>query len=194
MRRNATAVIAFALILAMRSVQAGPITYTETVVGSGSLGGTDFTSELITLTVTADTAAITNPDPGFFTVPGLTAMVSVATVGSGTFTGSTNVFDNQGAQVAGIESGTGRPDILDIANSVFATYDLSTPIGPVTGTPSGNPGTSFATSAGAFIITGTADTGTFQAGSAVPEPSSLWMAGTAAVAGLGLWSRRRNRR
>jgi LPXTG-motif cell wall-anchored protein len=40
------------------------------------------------------------------------------------------------------------------------------------------------------MIESTAPTGTFQA-TAVPEPPSLILAGTTALAGLGLWSRRR---
>jgi len=191
-RRNATAVFAFALILSMRSVEGGAISYTEMAVGSGSLGGMAFTNELITLTVTADTTGVMNPSPGFFTVLSSLATVSVASVGSGTLAVGSFIFDRQSVQTAGLELGV--PDILDITNAAFATYDLTTSIGPVTGSTTINAGSVFATSAGDFIINTIAATGTFQAmvgGSAVPEPSSILMAGLAALVGLGLWSRRR---
>ena len=74
-------------------------------------------------------------------------------------------------------------------------YTLTTSIGPVTGTdnPGYNGSVAFSTSVGDFDLFSVSSQTTFQAAT-VPEPSSLVMAGAAAAFGLGVWSRRRNRR
>jgi hypothetical protein len=152
-----------------------PITYTETVTASGSLGSTTFTNALVTLTATADTNNIVNYLPGYLGVNNTTATVSVAGDGSGTFTIPTLTYDSQLFSAAGFESGTtGVPgsNILDVGNSAFATYNLRSSIGPLSGTPAINSGTTFSTTAGSFILNSTSGNATFQA-TAVPEPATL---------------------
>jgi hypothetical protein len=74
---------------------------------------------------------------------------------------------------------------LDVVSSSFATYDLTTPIGPITGPALISP-VPFPTSDGPFILTGV-EFATFTATTttAVPEPASRTLLG-AALAGLGL--------
>jgi hypothetical protein len=58
--------------------------------------------------------------------------------------------------------------ILATENAAFSTYDLSTPIGPISGTALFNPGLAFPTTAGALIIN-TSSNPTFSA-AVVPGP------------------------
>ena len=196
--RSATAaVIAFALILSMRSVEAGPITYTETATGSGSLGGASFTNALVTITAIADTADIILSDPSdmFYKVTNMSTTVDVAGIGSAMFTDAIYTGVVQLFQVAGF-SDPKSEDILDTKSSAFSTYNLSTSLGPLSGTTVINPGFAFPTTGGDFVFNSANANGdsTFQATLAsIPEPSSLILAGTAALAGLGLYSRRRGR-
>jgi hypothetical protein len=202
MHRTAS-LVAIALASLASPALAAPITYTETVVASGSLGGTPFTNALVTFTQTADTAAITTVSPGLLEVQDITSTVSVAGVGAGAFAGPTVTFVNQAsiAANAGLAVDTvssNGPIILNAFNPALAAYNLATSIGPVSGPlPTYAPGTAFATFAGDFVINvnGISGNSTFQATlvAAVPEPSSLVMAGAAALAGLGYaWRRRRS--
>src|SRR5262249_21827250 len=81
----------------------------------------------------------------------------------------------------------GPSSILDTFNSAFATYNLASSIGPLSGSPFINPGLGFATTAGTLIfnasgtLTFTATTGT----ATVPELSSLSVLAVA-MAMLGL--------
>src|SRR4051812_22792256 len=97
---GAAAVLGLVVLAAGRG-GAGPITYTETVVGSGSLGGTSFTDSLITVTATADTNDILNPATGFFQVGNASVAIQVAGVGSGMATIPGTTFVNQTTQVVG---------------------------------------------------------------------------------------------
>lgn len=154
-------------------LSASILTYTDQAIASGSLGGTAFTNALVTLTLTGNTSSVTSPSPGIFTlVAPLT--VSVAGLGSTSFTDTAQAVDNQSNGLAGFGDNTLNVFILGTGNSVFASYNLSTPIGPDTGSPALNPGASFNTASGAFVIT-SAGNSTFTASglSSVPEPSEF---------------------
>src|SRR5579862_1176439 len=67
---------------------AAPITYTETLTASGTLGGTTFTDALVTVTLTGDTSNVTaGPVPHTDVLVNTgSATVSVSGIGTGTFT------------------------------------------------------------------------------------------------------------
>jgi hypothetical protein len=161
------------------SATAGLITYTETVTGSGSLGGTAFTDALITITATADTGNVMNAGPGILDVKNASTTLDVTGIGSGTFTGNMVTFVNQNVSpqtpAVGFADLTVGADVLDTSNPAFATYDLTTPIGPVSGPSILSTGSTFGTTAGNFKLTATSGLVTFEATTqgAVPEPSTL---------------------
>src|SRR5262249_27134330 len=147
---------------------------------------TPFTDASVTVTATADTSMVMNLGSGLFQVTSLTASVSVTGLGTATFTGPTRTFDNQPVPGAGISTLAG-PDILDVINNpALAPYDLTTSIGPLTGTPAFNPGMHFATTSGDFVLNSVTGNTTFQAtAQPAPEPSALalFSLGAAALAG-----------
>jgi len=103
-------------------------------------------------------------------VPDITATVFVSGIGAATFTIPTINVVNQNLPAVGFSDPTHNLAILFANNnSVFVSYDLSTSIGLLTGTPSFNPFSSFETTADIFSISSVSDI-TFQA-IMVPEPS-----------------------
>lgn len=170
---------------------ASPITYTETDTVSGSLDGITFTDASILLTMNNDTTSIVGA-PGFFYNVG-TATVSINGGAPLNFSNTMEVFSNQGTKAVGFEQ-YGFLDVLDDVAAPFATYDLATSIGPTTGTPLLNPGYSFATSGGAFIITSAGDP-TFSAttGATVPEPGSLGLLAMGLLSLAAVYGYRRRR-
>jgi hypothetical protein len=173
-RPIAIAVVAMGLLFEARSASAGMITYVETATASGSLGGTNFTFAQVTITATADTANIILSDPTdmFYKVTNMSTTVDVAGVGSAMFTDAIFTGVVQLFQVAGF-SDPKSEDILDTKSPAFSTYDLSTSIGPLSGTTVINPGFAFPTTAGDLILTAAVANGdsTFQATlAAIPSP------------------------
>jgi hypothetical protein len=172
--------------------RAESITYTMKATGSGSLNGTPFTDAPVTLTLSGDTANVMGIGQSFL-ITG-TATVTVAGV-TDTFKDPITVVVDQSGGQAGFFDGLA---ILNTFNSAFNSYDLKTPIGPVTGGASGNagnmvpltPGGSFVWGAGGVPGTSTF-TATTQTTTA-PEPASLTLLGVGAVdlAGYG-WRKRR---
>jgi hypothetical protein len=174
--------------------RAGPITYTETATGSGSLGGTSFTDATVTITGTGDTANIRDSVPGFFNNSPITATVTVAGIGTATFTGTIIVHDNQPTSLVAFSDETAGADILGTSGSPFDTYDLKTAVGPVSG-PADEVGfgRDLATTDGAFVLNSVVnDTATFTA-TPTPEPASLTLLGLGAAGLLGYgWRRKRS--
>jgi hypothetical protein len=172
--------------------QAAPITYTFTVTASGSLGPNPFNNAALTVTDTANTDSVREVSPGLFQVLDLTATVSVAGLGTATFTFATITFLNQ--NVSGVV-GTFGPgtDILDvIGNPALDTYDLTTSIGPLTGSPLFSSGIHFRTTSGDLVLDGVSGNATFAAvASPAPEPSGLALTavGLAGVVGF-VWRRK----
>jgi hypothetical protein len=156
---------------------AGPITYTEQTTGSGSLGGSNFTNALVTLVLVGDTSTIYSDGPGVFRDLG-TATVTVAGIGTTTFTDQMGFASIQAFPLAGIFDQTmGDTMLLATIDPSFATYSLGTAIGPVSNGLFYTPLESFSTTDGAFVITGTLNgTSTFTA-TTVPEPGSMALIG-----------------
>jgi hypothetical protein len=205
MRRFLTAAAVLGSIAATNGrASADLITYTETVVASGSLGGVQFTGALVTIVATADTAGVVRLQqfPAILAVDNASATILVAGLGEATFTTPTFTYVNTidrglgNNARSGIEAGTiAQPsiDILDVNSTAFTSYDLKTPFGPINGRASGGGGGqfSFDTSSGALFFDSFAFApATFVAG--VPEPSSLSLA-IVGVVGLTMVARRRPR-
>ena len=179
-------------ILGANSAFAVPITYTEQAAATGSLDGNPFTDATVVLTMINDTANVFG-GPTLFENIG-TVTVSVGGGPSETFTNETEVFSSQSSPAsAGFSDLTQTFDMLDTVSDLFATYDLRTSIGPISGAPLISPGVSFPTDSGAFILTTVTGNATFTATlTAAPEPTSLALLG-AAFAGFGVIRRRKKR-
>ncbi len=189
--------LAAALVVSLAvGARAEIITDTFKGVTSGSLGVTGFTDAAFTITATYDSATVSSP-MGNPLAPDITSTFDIAGVGSGTFSGTTYSVDLPGT--------VSMPGFLIIADQEFAnaimgvishafdSYDLKTPIGPITGAGAPNPGYYFATSLGDLGFSSVTGTATVTA-AAVPEPSSLVLAGIGTVTAIGWFARRRRER
>ena len=183
--------LALCLICCCASLQATPFYYSDEAEASGSLGSSTFTNALVTATFFGDTTNVSPVGSDYLNTVGA-AFVTVAGLGTATFTDSVIAFDVQGGLVAGIYDATVSNEILDTQNSAFATYDLTTPIGPISGTANVPVALSFETNMGALVFTSIGRTSTFSAGE-VPEPltSTLTCSGLVLIAILRLRQRAR---
>jgi hypothetical protein len=160
--------------------------YTFTGTGSGSFGADQFSDASFSITSIADTGNIQETS-GIFKVPDSVATVWVSGLGSATFTVPTINVGNTVVGRVGISGSIMA--ILFNGDPAFASYDLSSPIGPVTGIPIFNPGLGFSTTSGNFLFTSVSSV-TFQA-EVVPEPSVVALLG---VGFVGLAFRYQSRR
>ena len=184
---------------------AGSITYTFSgTIFDGTIGTTDLTNEPFTVSVSSDTSEVTSSTSvygtTFTTPPFQPASITLAGFGTATLTNGATVFDFQNAGgpselflSVGL-TGTQQFAWIGLGDPAFATYDLTTAIGPI-GELSFSSTVSFATSLGNAVIVDVADAPTtFTAqlsGSSVPEPSSLILGliGLASVGGLDVCKR-----
>jgi len=196
-----------ALLGCITPVHAAPITYTLSTTASGTLGGTSFTDALVTVTLTADTEnVVPGPTPFTGAVANYgTAVVNVAGIGTGSFTGPVGIFSSLN-DPASLAFFGGTPGVIMIDNttdtgiiaelgSAFGTYDLRSSLGPLTG-PGGPASGShttpvFSTTVGDFTWaigqTGGTLPSTFTA-SATPEPGTFGILAAGLVAVV--WRRR----
>jgi len=169
---------------------AGPITFTISTTGSGTLGASTFTDATITFTQVSDTALIGS----CFSAIDLCSPTSTANTltlqGLGTFTitDPTRFFDNPGGSV-GVDDSNTFIDAISEHDAAFVSYNMQTALGPISNTVSSPKYTGMGTSGGAFSYTGNSTVATFRAVtgvSAVPEPGSLGLALGGAMLGLFL--------
>lgn len=171
---------------------AASITYTEQTVGTGRLGADSFTNALVTITFTGDTNNVYSYSPGLYLNSSGTALVTVAGVGTASFTDSMAVFDTQPEQAFGIADLSAQADVLSSQDPAFATYYLRTSLGLVSSTSVGiNPEDAFNTTQGEISLTAAGDA--TATASTVPEPSSflLLSLGLTGLARLGRGQRQR---
>lgn len=180
---------AFSMLLALASTcvpcLASNLTYTFAGIASGSVGNQAFTGASFTVSVSADpTGAVFNSPVWFLYFPANTAIISIGGIGSGLLLEAGYLFDNQ-AGAGGMVGFGSSNDLIQIRDdafnsTAFATYDLTTTIGPlgVVSNPSIGDWTNIPTSLGLVNLT-SHDRVTFQASgstSSVPEPSSALLA------------------
>jgi len=121
----------FVLLAVAMPGSAASITYTFSGTGTGDLNGVPFTDTAFTITSQANTGSI-NPAcfTGVYCVRSNPATIAIAGFGPATFTTATEVFDNISG-VLGFERWFDMPDLLDLSNPAFVTYNLATSIGPI---------------------------------------------------------------
>ena len=179
-------------VLCMTNAKAVPITYTETATVSGSIQAGIlvllFNNTLLTLTGTGDTTNIETPDSTHF-FNNVTLSFSVAG-SSGTFTNPTSVFSNQNTLVVGFTDETVGTDILDTSSAAFASYALSTSIGPITGSSAISTGASFPTSVGTLTLSSAGDATFTAVVTPLPAALPLFVTGLGALGLLG-WRRKK---
>jgi hypothetical protein len=185
-------VVVLTVVLALAGferAEASMISYSESIVTDGVLGGTAFTGQKVTLTFTADTSNVTFLQGSGFTqyanVPSVST-VSVAGIGTATIGDamSLSVFEFPTFSEFSVTDTAVSTDILDTfaTPSIFAGYGMTTSIGPVSGGAAYPVGTLFGTSLGNFEFTKTGG-GVSSVTAAVPEPSAFVLM---AVGFLGL--------
>jgi hypothetical protein len=158
-----------------------PITYTLIETGlSGTVGGTSFTNQTLTLTVTTDTSAIFFNGGAWTTpsLPGASGTIFLTGTGPGTLLDNFNFFDTPADDFVGVEDSDS--DIFGEIAGFAGTYGMVTAVAPISGAPIFGAGT-FPSSLGTLVLV-SAPSASFSAalGGGVPEPGSLALA----VAGM----------
>jgi hypothetical protein len=192
-KTTAAAFIVACLTTLGNNVKADLITYTYQGVSSGSIGGTSFANTAFTITAQGDTSARVII-PTDFSIQNTAASITIGTLGTFTFITPTRFFVNNTSigpnPSVGFSIATG-PDIFDFGpQPVFAPWDMTTSIGPI----SGNNGYTLSsqnygiidTSGGVLAFSSEQGIPTSFKATVVPEPVPLLLFGSALIGLAGL--------
>lgn len=177
--------LASAMTVMVACAYADIMTFTHTGTGSGTVGATSFSNAAFTITDKAETANRQAISGTGFYIDDFSASISISGVGTFDFITGTRTFVNQNSQIVGFSrAGLSGADLFNgPVNAAFATYDLQSSIGPISGTGSLLQWSSSPvnTSGGVLVFNnGVSDTRfTASVASSVPEPSSWALLGTA---------------
>jgi hypothetical protein len=163
------------------SVQSSTITSTFLGRGSGTLAGVAFGPSDFTITAVGDTSNRVSLAHGYC-IGSDTASITIASLGTYTFTTPTMVWDNFAATGVGFARGNGV-DLMQVGpDPVFASWGMLTCVGPVSvGTGrllqwSGTVreyGGDVVTSGGALFFTSATNIAATYSATVVPEPYSV---------------------
>ena len=179
------------LVLPTAAATAGTIMFTHSGSGSGTLNGVAFPTSNFVITSLADTADKVYVGYGVYSMDHASSSIAIAGLGDLTILTGTRTFWDPGARRVGFSRGgsQGLDLLLGPENAAFASWDMISPIGPVTGPTAGlrqwrlSPQVN--TTGGILIFNDGGGPATF---SAVPEPATL---GLLALGALALVRRRR---
>lgn len=185
--------ILIAVLVGMAASQttAALITFTFKGSGSGTLGGNPFPDQQFEVVLQSDTA-FNAFGLGVASTPVSDATIIFSSLGSVKITDSLVVFNNQTVEQPGFYDNTLSG--LNLLQASFPgvglnVYDLGTSFGPIISSPGTVYFNSFqnvGTDSGNLAFSSMGSTLTFQAVTAVPEPSTCF-AGLTAVGMLGLF-------
>jgi hypothetical protein len=170
---------AFALVIILAvipRVDAEPILFTHSGVGSGSLNSVPFFSRSFTINAVGDTSARAGILAGW-SIDHASAAIDIDGVGTLTFTVPTRTFVNQSTPTVGFSRGSVSG--LDLFNGPsapsLATWDMLSSIGPLSGNGFFIQWTSTPvnTTGGVLVFANATNApATFQA-TVIPEPASI---------------------
>jgi hypothetical protein len=149
---------------------------TRTGVGSGTINGVPFSNAAFTITDTMDTSqrsAFNLSGNTGFSINDFAASITIAGVGNFNFTSGTRAFVNNTSGLVGFST-TDIPalDLFDgPSSSAFASWDMLSPIGPISGSGTLWPAWTWVTTdGGPLVFTYTPVVSTVFEANIVPEP------------------------